>query len=482
MSRNILSKSSFIRGTQCYKSLYLYKNRYFLRDPLPPEQLATFKRGTNIGILARQLFPGGIDCSPPTPFQYSHSVMQTTALIERNAPVIYEAAFNHDRVLIATDILVQRDNRWHAYEVKSSVSVSETYLLDAALQYYVIIGSGLEVASFSIITMNNNYIKSGDIDLNQLFKIEDVTEYAKNKLEYIRKEIQEQLKIAQLPGAPVIEPGLHCHNPYFCDFYGHCHKKFPANSVLNWQWLKIEERYDLVRRKMLVAESIPETHFDDPVKRRKLHAHKQNQQIIDFEKGQELLGQPVFPLVFCKAYYSHPAVPVIDGTSPYSPIPIQSSVAEMSNGINSEFKITHYHFGFFEPKEKISEIIKHILDKAANTIYIYNDLNLMHLFEESQASDSNPKKNSIIDLSVLILQGCYYHPSTNGEIDLMQWRNVFQKVQPDTPEVFSKDRYAAIEHANITNDETDFQYYRAKAEKSAAYHLQMMQALFKLFR
>ena len=63
MSKSRLSKSTFIRGLQCEKSLYLYKHHYKLKDPTPTSLQAVFDQGTNIGILAQELFPNGSDPS-----------------------------------------------------------------------------------------------------------------------------------------------------------------------------------------------------------------------------------------------------------------------------------------------------------------------------------------------------------------------------------------------------------------------------------
>ena len=59
MANNRLSKSTFIRGLQCEKSLYLYKHHYRLKDPTPSSLQAVFDQGTNIGLLAQELFPYG---------------------------------------------------------------------------------------------------------------------------------------------------------------------------------------------------------------------------------------------------------------------------------------------------------------------------------------------------------------------------------------------------------------------------------------
>ncbi len=81
MSKSRLSKSTFIRGLQCEKSLYLYKHHYRLKDPTPSSLQAVFDQGTNIGILAQKLFPNGADASPENHFKMVESVVKTQEFI-----------------------------------------------------------------------------------------------------------------------------------------------------------------------------------------------------------------------------------------------------------------------------------------------------------------------------------------------------------------------------------------------------------------
>ena len=46
MANSRLSKSTFIRGLQCEKSLYLYKHHYKLKDPTPTSLQAVFDHGS----------------------------------------------------------------------------------------------------------------------------------------------------------------------------------------------------------------------------------------------------------------------------------------------------------------------------------------------------------------------------------------------------------------------------------------------------
>ncbi len=227
MEKHLLSKSTFIRGVQCLKSLYLNKKRPFLRDKLPKERLLVFRRGHEIGELAHQLFPGGVNMSPGHPSAYRKAVINTAAKIQEGTPVIYEAGFQHDQVLIFLDILVLKPDGWHAYEVKSSRSVSETYLMDAALQYYVIRGSGLNIQSISIIHIDEEYTREEAIDPHRLFTTVNVTDEALSRQEFVRKQIPLEKEALALPHSPKIEVGPHCREPYDCDFIGHCWKKIP---------------------------------------------------------------------------------------------------------------------------------------------------------------------------------------------------------------------------------------------------------------
>ena len=128
MERHILSKSTFMRGLQCPKSLYLNKYHRDLKDNPDPSLEAVFRSGKEVGELAQGLFPDGFDASPPDPFHYQDSVRLTKRLIDEGTDVIYEAAFQHNQVLAAVDILVRSGESWRAFEVKSSTSVKDPFI------------------------------------------------------------------------------------------------------------------------------------------------------------------------------------------------------------------------------------------------------------------------------------------------------------------------------------------------------------------
>ena len=222
MSEYTLSKSTYIRGLQCFKSLYLNKFRYYLRDKISEEQLAKFARGHAVGKIAQQLFPGGVLMSRPG----KPSALKTAQLISEGFPVIYEACFITDDVIVALDILVKQENGYNAYEVKSSLALKDVYYNDAFLQYHVINGSGLKPEKFFLIHRNADIelVETADL-LEEMFVFTDVTTECEAHEAEIQLNIEQMLEVLKRDKSPDIKPGKQCMNPYPCDFRGVCWKK-----------------------------------------------------------------------------------------------------------------------------------------------------------------------------------------------------------------------------------------------------------------
>ena len=83
-----LSKSQYIRGLQCHKSLWLYKNKPELRDTPNQAQESLFNTGQDVGELAKKLFPNGVEIKFDAN-NFEAMVSKTKELIEDGTEVIY---------------------------------------------------------------------------------------------------------------------------------------------------------------------------------------------------------------------------------------------------------------------------------------------------------------------------------------------------------------------------------------------------------
>lgn len=371
MSSHLLSKSSFIRGVQCEKHLYLYKYYYKEMDPVSDMQKAVFSRGTNVGILAQNLFPGGTDASPKSPSEYNNAVVLTKKLLKNKQQVIYEASFNFSDVLSIADIVVQEKSSLKIFEVKSSTSISETYLQDAALQYWVITNSGYKIKDFSIIYINNQYLRDGELDLNKLFITESVLRSIKPMQKWIEEKVNRFKKVLNKKTIPDIDIGEHCYNPYTCAFYEYCRKHIPDNSVFDLAGLQLNKKYDLYRQGIIRLKDIPDNISLPQTAKIQLDVFKSRRNIINKPEIKEFLSDLNYPTYFMDFETIQPAIPLFDKSKPYQQIPFQYSLHFKKN---KKSKIEHFEFladAVDDPRIKfIENLLKATRDKG--DILTYN--------------------------------------------------------------------------------------------------------------
>lgn len=326
-AKHILSKSTFIRGCSCKKSLWLHKHRPELKDEMSEAQEQIFEQGINVGLLARKLFPDGTDVTPETPFEYQKSVYQTSQLINQGTTTIYEAAFQHNEVMVAVDILDYRDGKWFVYEVKSSASVKEPYIMDAALQYHVITNSGLPVEDFFIVHINNKYIRKGMLRLDQLFKKESVLKKILPLQKDIGIKIEELKTMCACDEMPEQEIGAHCVSPYLCDFYGHCWKDIPEDSVFELGGKGgMDRALELYRMGIIDLASVPADYKLGTAQRMHVDVHISGEPVINKTAVKNFLDQLKYPLYFLDFETYQSPVPEFDGHFAYQQLPFQFSL------------------------------------------------------------------------------------------------------------------------------------------------------------
>jgi len=423
IDRHLLSKSTFMMGFQCPKRLWLYKNKPELRPEISASQQMVFTKGTNTGILAQQLFPGGKDASPVDYFSYPAAIQQTYDWINNGEAIIYEPAFQYDRVMAAMDILVNKNGKWFAYEVKSSTEAKEQFIMDAALQYYVITNVGLPLADISIIHLNNQYIRQGELDLQQLFKIVSVKKEVLALQPGIQKWIIENKKILGLKEEPNKDIGTHCSDPYECEFMDHCWSHIPGISVFDISRLKTDKKFELYYTGVLELHQLPQGYTLSTSQQLQVKAHVENYSHIERDNIRDWLGQLNYPLLFMDFETFMPGVPLYNNSSPYQQIPFQFSVHQQSvkNG-----PITHLAFLGEPETDPREEFIVQLIavTKGKGSVLVYNKAfectrlkELQDLFPQ-YARDIDRILNRIIDLMEPFQKKWYYTPQMKGSYSI----------------------------------------------------------------
>jgi len=360
-----LSKSQFIRALQCHKSLWLYKNSPELRSKPDESQQAVFDAGTEVGVLAQGLFP----CGETIEFEgsnFKEKIDRTKRLIEGGSTTIYEATFRFDGILVMVDILHKGPKGWELYEVKMSSEVKDVHVNDVAVQYYVLSGSGLALEKASLVHIDTSYVRQGDIDIQSLFHIEDLTEKALNLQTYISEELS-RIALMLFEECPPIDIGPQCAKPYPCDFKGHCWAHIPENSVFDLRNRGVN-KFLYYKNGTLRFEDIDldELNFKQ---RMQVDAELNSTEILNRDGIKEFLGTLYYPIYFLdfETLYNEP-IPPFDGTRPYSKIPFQYSLHILRKEGGD---LKHYEYlaeGGRDGREDIARDLVNIIPEDACTI------------------------------------------------------------------------------------------------------------------
>ena len=325
-----LSKSKYCRAIQCNKMLWLDKNKPEEKGEI--DNQAVLDNGTKVGELAKGIFGKYIN------IEYNENldkmIYDTKEELKRSPNIITEASFEYKNNFCSVDILKNNGDSVEIYEVKSSTEVKDIYLDDISYQFYILSNLGYKVAKASIVYINNQYIRHGELNLQQLFNIEDVTDIVLEKQKEIRIKIQEINEYMQQESEPMQEIGMKCFKPYQCQFWQYCTKHLPEHNVFQIRKMHKDKAIKLyyegkVNFKDLVEEDLNwrfKQQIDFEVFNYEPH--------IDKQRIREFMKNLYYPIYFLDFETMQTAIPEFDNLKPYQKIPFQYSLhyIEKENG------------------------------------------------------------------------------------------------------------------------------------------------------
>ncbi len=416
---NILSKSKYLIGLQCFKYLWIAVNEKE-KIPEPDESLQfRFDQGHLVGGLAKKLFPKGINI-PAEPF--SENLRLSKELIKKRKP-LFEAAFSADNIYARADVLnpVGKDE-WDIIEVKSGTKVEDVHLHDLSFQKYCYEKAGLKIRKCFLMHINNEYVKKGEIKPKEIFVIEDVTKEVE-AIEKVEDRIKLMLDIISSKTCPDAKIGKLCINPYECPLKDECWKFLPKNNVFDLYGRNKAE--ELLERGILAIKDIPDDFKLNDKQEIQRECEKKGKPYIHKEGIKHFLKTLHYSLYFMDFETFCTAIPLYDRTRPYQQVPFQFSlhVVEKENA-----KLKHFYFlasGKSDPRQEFaSELKKVIGDKGTVVVYCKS-------FEEGrlkELAELYPKEKKwiqnvldrIVDLLVPFRSFYYYNPSQQGSASIKE--------------------------------------------------------------
>lgn len=409
-----LSKSRFVAGWQCPKLLW-WKAHEPNAPELQPDKVLQdlFDQGQQVGELARTEFPGGVLIDLPHT-AVDERLAATQAALDAGAPAIFEASFLAGDVYVAVDVLERTDDGFSLIEVKSSSSVKDEHIPDAAIQTWVLRKAGLSISSVQIMHLNKEYRHPGQ---GSLLVREDVTELVEAFLPQVPGMVEEQLEV--LAGSlPEKKIGLHCYEPRECPFFKRCWPDDPQHiSTLYYAGGRKVASY-LASGVHRIPDIPRNTNLPDAA-RRQLRALKENRLIV--EPGLRQALEPFEgPLGFLDFETVSRALPVWDGLGPWHQAPAQFSYhEEQSDG-------TYHHTGWLaegaeDPRRALTLAM---LDatSGARRIVVYSSFEKTRIkaLQELVPDLAEPLEELLGKLTDLlpVIRNNVYHPDFRGSFSL----------------------------------------------------------------
>ena len=417
-----LSKSRFMAGLQCHKRLYLECFSRELADPVEEGRQAIFDAGTEVGQLARELYPEGVLITEDH-LHHDDAVESTNLLLaDPGLPAIYEAAFRHDEIRIRTDVLARADDdSFNLIEFKSSTQVKEENIPDVCVQAYVLNGCGIKVRCACIGHLNNEYVyQGGAYDLRQLFRVEDVTEQVQRMLPEIPTLLDDMRRQLQSAEPPDIRPGRQCLTPYECAFFEHCHSHQPEHSVdqlprANEKLLRSLADAGIEDIRCIPAEFTGLNELQQRVRDCVIHDR------VYLSESLERHLELAYPVHFLDFETFNPALPIYAGTRPYQVIPFQWS----DHILEQNGQLRHEQFlyeGSDDPRISFIESLLQTLG-TVGSIVVYTSFEATRIRELAAAFPAYSTAllrlldDRIVDLYQLIKTHCY-HPNFHGSFSI----------------------------------------------------------------
>ena len=439
-----LSKSKYTTFRKCPKCLWLGAFK-------PEEQVidastqARFTAGNEVGDLAMGLFGSYTEVTAYTPdgkLDIKAMLDRTQACLADGTENICEASFSYEWCFCAVDILRKTGDGYAIYEVKSSTSANkEVYAQDVAFQKWVLTQCGIHVTGTYLVCINNQYVRHGAVDIQQLFSINDISAAVEAEYPQVAANCDEAKAVLDNPVEPSMPIGPYCHEPYGCAFMGYCMRQcgIPDDqpTVFDLYRGSFDNQLEHVHNGIVTFPDIVKSGINlTPMQEMQVDCTMRGVTHIDKVALREFLNTLYYPIYHLDFETMMPIVPPFDGTHPYQQIPFQYSLhIEHADG-----RLEHREFlgdSVNDPQRALAEqLCKDIPENACVTAY-NKKFECLRVGEMAAAFPDLAGhllniKEHIIDLLTPFQKGYCYYPAMGGGFSI---KAVLPALFPDDPEL-----------------------------------------------
>ena len=417
----LISKSKFLSGLQCRKLLW---HQYNAKDLIPEPgaaQQAIFDQGHQVGELAKELFPKGIEVTEGAR-NFDEILQRSLELLTKRRP-LFEPGFTFRGGYARADILnpVGKDE-WDIIEVKSSTQAKDVNLQDLAFQLFVYNGAGLKIRRCLLMHVNRYYIRRGPVNTRRFFKKTDLTREVSGLVKQIEDHLGDMFRVIQQGAHPEIKIGPNCSDPYSCPLIDHCWSFLPSGSVMDL-YRGGKKSWRLLENGVMAIQDIPDTIALTDRQTIQHEAALTGTPHVDKRTVATFLKRLEYPVGYLDFETFATAIPMFQGLKPYQPVPFQFSLhcQETPRG-----RLTHHGFlaeGNVDPRPEFLEHLRAGIGEEGSVV-VYNQSFERRILTElacaypEHADWIEDAMERIVDLLEPFRAFDYYHPDQQGSASI----------------------------------------------------------------
>lgn len=161
---------------------------------------------------------------------------------------------------------------------------------------YILLNLGYKIKSVNLVYINTKYERHGELELNKLFNIEDVTEIAFSKQQEIKEKIEEIGKYMLEENEPEQEMGMQCFEPYGCVYWKYCTRNLPEKNVFDVRDMRKSKKLDLYNKGIYSYEDLLQEDLNPKFKQQIEFELYDKEPEINKNKIKEFLHNLYYPL------------------------------------------------------------------------------------------------------------------------------------------------------------------------------------------
>ncbi len=325
-----ISKTDYLVYRDCPKNAWMkiHRPEIYFKSEMASFVKLIIETGNEVEAVARELFPTGVLIKG----RDEEAEEETQKYLGIKQGTLFQPIFRKEGFLAACDVLKfdKETGKYDIYEIKATNEADEkTHFYDLAFQVNLLRMCGLDVGNINLLHLNSKYVREGDIDVTDLFAIDNVTA----EIESLCAEVADEMELALAYLSTEMEPGGNCSCIYkgrskHCATFTSTNPQVPKYSVHDISRIGVSKAKlaELIDNNIFNIEDVPTDMALSDIQRNQVDAHTYNKVSIDREKIREELAGLVYPIYFLDYETFPSAIPRFDGFSPYQQIPFQYSL------------------------------------------------------------------------------------------------------------------------------------------------------------